>query len=489
MESKICSSSSDYVLKEYHEAKAELEQIHDYITEGIILHSRSTWYNKKGKKSTKHFLTLEKCQKSKTFVKRLISRETEFSDYRDISFTIRKFYTNLFSRKSVMTVQDCVAFLDTLDMSLSSGIREGICEGMINVIECFNCLQSMHSNKTPRNDGITHEFYIAFFDLIEDLLMSSINHSWEVGELSTSQKQVVITLIEKKGKDKRYIQSWRPISLQNVDAKIISKVLAMCLKKVIDKVIRPDQTAYIPGRFIGKSIRLISDILECTEVEEMEGYMFAADIEKAFDLVDHNFLIAVLKKFGLGHKFIQWVKTLLYDQQSCVMINGHSTGSFALKRGSRQGDLLSAFLFLLTIEVLFIMIRSNVNIKGLNIFENEIKYIACADDTTLFLRDLRSFFELLSLFQIFESWSSLKLNLNKSELCGIGIKKGVNLAFCGCKVVNLGKETVKILGAHFSYNMSLVDSRNFVETISKMEEISVNLVIWSFDFNRENKCF
>ena len=393
------------------------------------------------------------------------------SDYRDISFTIREFYTNLFSRKSVMTVQDCEAFLDTLDIPSLMPDERDICEGMINVNEYFNCLQSMHSNKTPGDDGITREFYVAFFDLIKDLLMSSINYSWEVGELSTSQKQAVINLIEKKGKDKRYMQNWRPISLLNVDAKLISKVLAMRLKKVIDKVIRPDQTAYIPGRFIGESIRLISDILEYTEVEQMEGYMFAADIEKTFDSVDHNFLIAVLKKFGLGHEIIQWVKTLLYDQQSCVMINSHSTGYFALKRGSRQGDPLLAFLFLLTIEVLFIMMRSNVNIKGLNIFENEIKFTACADDTTLFLRDLNSFFELLSRFQIFESWSSLKLNLNKSEICGIGVKKGVDLAFCGCKVVNLDKETVKILGAHFSYNMSLVDSRNFVETISKMEEI------------------
>ena len=81
-------------------------------------------------------------------------------------------------------------------------------------------------------------------------------------------------------------------------------------KKVIDKVIRSDQTAYIPGRFIGESIRLISDILEYTEFEQMEGYMFAADIEKAFNSVDRNFLIAVFKKFdlnlfsGLKHYFI-----------------------------------------------------------------------------------------------------------------------------------------------------------------------------------------
>ena len=230
-------------------------------------------------------------------------------------------------------------------------------------------------------------------------------------------------------------------------------------------MIRPDQTAYIPGRFIDRSIRLISDILEYTEVEQMEGYMFVADIEKAFDSVDQNFLIAVFKKFGPGHEYIQWVKALLYDQQSCVMNNSHSTGYFALNRGSRQGDPLSAFLFLLTIEVLFIMIRSDVNIKGLNIFENEIKLTACADDTTLFLRDLNPLYELLSLFQIFESWSSLKLNFDKSELCGIDVKKGVDLAFCGCKIVNLDKDTIKILGAHFSYNMLLVNSRNFVETI------------------------
>ena len=103
MQSKICSSSSDYVSEEYHEAKAELEQSYDYITEGIILCSLSTWYEK-GEKSTKYFFTLEKHQKSKTFVKRLISGETEWSDYRDILFTIREFYANLFSCKSVMTV-------------------------------------------------------------------------------------------------------------------------------------------------------------------------------------------------------------------------------------------------------------------------------------------------------------------------------------------------------------------------------------------------
>ena len=91
--------------------------------------------------------------------------------------------------------------------------------------------------------------------------------------------------------------------------------------------------------------------------------MFAADIEKAFDSLDHNFILAVLEKMGLRSHFIQWIRTLLNDQQSCVMNNGTKTGYFNLNRGRRHGDPLSAYLFALAIEVLFIMIRDMLILK------------------------------------------------------------------------------------------------------------------------------
>ena len=164
------------------------------------------------------------------------------------------------------------------------------------------------------------------------------------------------------------MKNWRPISLLNMDAKIISKVLATRPKKVILFLVTSDQTAYIPGRFIVKVSRLISDILDYTDAAQLEGYIFATDMEKALDSVDNNFIIAALEAYGFGPNFVQWVKTLLYDQKSCVMNNSHSTGYFNLERGTRQGDPISAFLFALTIEVLFIMVRSNVNIRGLRFF-------------------------------------------------------------------------------------------------------------------------
>ena len=99
--------------------------------------------------------------------------------------------------------------------------------------------------------------------------------------------------------------------------------------------------------YIGESVRLISDLLEYTDWHNISGFLLTADMEKAFDSVDHQVLAAALKKYGFGPSFVQWVNTMLHRQESCIVNNGHSTGYFQLSRGSRQGDPLSAYLFLL----------------------------------------------------------------------------------------------------------------------------------------------
>ena len=127
--------------------------------------------------------------------------------------------------------------------------------------------------------------------------------------------------------------------------------MATRLEKVISKLISSDQTAYVPGRFIGESVRLTSDVLEYMKTSELPGYLITIDIEKAFDSVDHTFLVAVLKKFGFGDDFIRWVRIILNRQESCIMNNGHSTGYFPLSSGTRQGDPISAYLFILVMEI------------------------------------------------------------------------------------------------------------------------------------------
>ena len=131
-------------------------------------------------------------------------------------------------------------------------------------------------------------------------MVTTFNYSFSNGELSTSQKQAVITLIQKKDRDVRFIKNWRPISLLNVDLKIASKAIAYRLRKIIPDLIHPDQTAYVKGRYIGESVRVIEDILEHADQENLDGILFAADIEKAFDSVEHGFNFTALKNLVLG---------------------------------------------------------------------------------------------------------------------------------------------------------------------------------------------
>ena len=171
-------------------------------------------------------------------------------------------------------------------------------------------------------------------------------------------------------------------------------------------------------RYIGESIRIIDDILDYTENNGLPGILFSADFEKAFDSIDHTFILAVLKKFGFGNDFINWVNTMFNGAESCVMNNGHSTGYFPLERGSRQGDPISAYLFILALEVLFIRIRQNTEIKGIYVNEHEFKISAYADDANFLLLNIRSLEILFTTCKDFENFSSLKLNEEKSRHVG-----------------------------------------------------------------------
>ena len=95
--------------------------------------------------------------------------------------------------------------------------------------------------------------------------------------------------MKKKDKDKRYIKNWRPISLLNVDTKLISKTFASRHKDVLPSLISHQQTAYVKIRNINESGRLISDILENCNNQKLNDYIVTMDIEKAFDSLDHNF--------------------------------------------------------------------------------------------------------------------------------------------------------------------------------------------------------
>ena len=173
----------------------------------------------------------------------------------------------------------------------------------------------------------------------------------------------------------------------NFDLEIISKTLAARVKKVLSNLIDARQTAYINERFIGEGGHLIDDVTKVCDLQKIIGYLLTVDFEKPLDSLNHKFLIAVLKKYKFDEDFADRIKISLTNQESCVINGGHTT---ICLRGARQCDPISAYLFVLALELFFILIKSNKNIHGINIFNHDFLYTVYANDATLFLKDLDS---------------------------------------------------------------------------------------------------
>ena len=113
-------------------------------------------------------------------------------------------------------------------------------------------------------------------------MIKSFNFAFDTGTLSISQRRGVITLIPKPNKDATSLENLRPISLLNVDYKILTKTIAKKLEKVLPKIINPDQTGYVEGRYIGENVRLISDIMSYANEKNMPGVALFIDFPKSF---------------------------------------------------------------------------------------------------------------------------------------------------------------------------------------------------------------
>ena len=472
-----CNESPTFENKERLEMlKMEYDSIYEQIAKGAIIRSKATWYEK-GEKSNKYFLNLETYKKAKSSVRKVFNDEgVLITDPKKILQEIQNFYSNLCKRDPLRPSEDMLnSFLNNSEIPKLTNNEARICEGKLTVDECYRSLQLFENNKSPGNDGLTVEFYRAFWQTLGNLMVDSLNYSYDYGELSNSQKEAIITLIEKKDKDKRNLSNWRPISLINVDVKIGSKAIAKRLENVLPNIIHYNQCAYVKGRTIFDAVRTIEDVMEFSERYNLEGRMICIDFKKAFDTVSRDFLFRTLIPFGFGPSFLKWIYTFYNNISSCVINNGFSTQPFPVERGVRQGDPLSAYLFIIVLEILCISIRNSKDICGIKVDNEEIKLSLFADDLTGFLKDNRSLVNFLKLIQDYGSCSGLKINHDKSEIMLLG-----NCAYTPQQVSAVSsnlkiKKVVKILGVHFTYDLRVKQKLNVDELISSIQE---KLRIW-----------
>ena len=251
--------------------------------------------------------------------------------------------------------------------------------------------------------------------------------SHQCNELPYSQYLALIILLYKKGV-RENIRNWRPISLSNSDIKILSKLLAERLKIVLPEIIDNEQSGCVKGRKIGHSIRLIEDIFKTLDDASL---MLITDKMKAFDLVEWEWLFFVLNRYGFGEYFIGWIKIMYQGMRSAVMTNGYISTYFDLTRGIRQGDSLSALLYIIQSEPLAECIRQSKIIRGIDIVcDNQIyemKGTQYVDDSTNMLKNSDQVQKCIEIISRFGRASGSRINKDKTiALVSKGFPKNDN---------------------------------------------------------------
>ncbi len=300
--------------------------------------------------------------------------------------------------------------------------------------------------------------------------MESYNYSFRQGYLSCEQKRGVIQLIPKKDKDPTYLKNWRPISLLNVDTKILTHTLAQRFQSVLPEIINNDQNGFIKKRFIGCNIRAIIDVIDYLNREKKEGILAIIDFEKTFDKLNWKFIDKCLETFNFGNGIRHWVQVIYNKIESCVINNGYTSKYFEIANGVRQGDPLSALLFIIGVEILAVNIRANKAITGITINGLETKIGLLADDTTLILQDIISLRNALNVVILFYLISGLKINIDKSEILQVG-KISIDFTIKKPYQLKWANGDIKSLGIRYFNDVNKINETNLHDKLKEFQNV------------------
>ena len=464
LEIKLGETSDETIKNENYYHKNRLNTIEQENAEGAIIRSRVKWLEE-GEKCTQYFFSLEKNSHIKKHIRKLQLRNNEtITNSSKILQETNRFYETLYRSNGNISDENYDIFFDNSIPTLSNEEKEE-CDKEITLEEILETLKSFKNNKSPGNDGLTKEFYITFWQKLSKPLMECYIYNIDEGCMSFSQRQAVITLIEKPGKDRNFIDNWRPISLLNFDFKLLSKTFANRVKKVLPSIISNNQTAYVKDRSIEDSIRYVQDIIHYLNIKKLPGILLTVDFQKAFDTLEWRFISKALETFKFGPSFINLINMFYNDISSCIINNGTTSKYFKLERGVRQGNPLSPYLFIIAVGLLSIALMKNESINGIKVQNIEYKLTQYADDLTLTLSNTQSVNQAISLIEDFGRCSGLKLNKEKTEAMLLGSLQGRLDITCKAKII-IGP--IKILGIYLSSDSNEIVMINFNSKIDAL---------------------
>lgn len=394
----------------------------------------------------------------------------------EIMTEIENFYTELYTSQNISdTVID--KYLKNFNPPILNEQEKNNLGEFITQKEIETAINQLNENKSPGHDGLTPEFYKTFRTEISPILALVYNNILLKNELPKSMTLGLITLIYKNKGENSNLKNWRPISLLNLDYKILTKILTNRLKNNANNLINKLQSCR-PGKasIIDNALNLRT-IIDYVENENQYGAIISLDQEKAFDRVEHNFLYKVLQKFNFPNNILSYVNIFTTNIKSKIIINGKLSKSIKIERSVRQGCPLSMYLYAFSLEPLIYYINQNKNIVGISIpnYSQQIKTIQHADDTSALVSSEMSYTYLMDEYKHYSKISGAKINNDKTEILKIGKWKDKQIL-----PIHLIKKYIKIFGIIFGQNDQNINFENILKKIQlkidQWENSKINII-------------
>ncbi|MCO5606744.1 hypothetical protein L7F22_060934 [Adiantum nelumboides] len=207
-------------------------------------------------------------------------------------------------------------FLEPLDDKISEE-KKLILGRPFSVYEVETVVKGMKKEKTPGPNGIQAEVLQEMIEYAGQDLCDLLNHWRKEGSIQPNFNQGLIKLIP-MGQDRLEIRNYRPLTMLNSVYKVMAKALALRIKYVVNQVVHPKQFGFVQGRSIHEAILNVITAIDWAAEQDQDYVMINMDLEKAYDRVSWDFILAVVDRLGFGNNFLGMVKTLFQNANASI---------------------------------------------------------------------------------------------------------------------------------------------------------------------------